>query len=123
IIELIGEWNDCIYNDIMILRQEITDLLQKEGVSKFILIVENVLNYHAADDNSYYEDWYERVSDAEGWIAIVNPLKHVEEEMVQYELNQYVHLLTDANWRGNKPRTLLKWVEQQLSSPKSLSVG
>ena len=123
IIELIGEWNDCIYGDIMSLRREITDWLQDEGISKFILIVENVLNYHAADDNAYYEEWHDEVSDREGWIAIINPLEHVEDEMSRYGLNQYVHLLPGAYWRGNKPRALLKWVEQQLSSPKALSLG
>jgi len=123
IIELIGEWNDCIYNDIMALRREITDLLQDEGISKFILIVENVLNYHAADDDSYYQDWYEEVSDMKGWVAIVNPLRHVEEEMSKYGITQYVHLLDGADWRGHKPRALLRWVEQQLSSPKALPLG
>ena len=123
IIELIGEWNDCIYNDVMTLRREITDLLQEEGISKFILIVENVLNYHAAEDNSYYEEWYDEVSDKEGWVAIINPLLHVDDEMSKYGLSQYVHLLSGAHWRGNKPRSLLRWVEQQLSSPKVLPLG
>lgn len=123
IIELIGEWNDCIYNDIMTLRREITDLLQDEGISKFILIVENVLNYHAADENSYYEEWYDEVSDSDGWVAIINPLEHVADEMSTYGLPQYIHLLSEANWRGNKPRALLRWVEQQLSSPKALPLG
>lgn len=123
IIELIGEWNDCISSDIMILRREITDLLQDQGISKFILVVENVLNYHAAEDNSYFEDWYDEVSDLEGWVAIINPLKHVEEEMANYGLNHYVHLLSGADWRGRKPRALLKWVEQQISSPKMLPLG
>ena len=76
VIELLGEWNDCIYNDIMTLRREITDLLQEEGISKFILIVENVLNYHASDDNSYYEEWLDQLTDAGGWIVVVNPLEH-----------------------------------------------
>src|SRR6187431_756109 len=67
IIELIGEWNDCITNDIMTLRREITDLMQSEGINHFILICENVLNYHAAEDNSYYEEWYDEVSDEGGW--------------------------------------------------------
>ena len=124
IIELIGEWNDCIYNDIMTLRREITDLLQEEGISKFILIVESVLNYHAADDNSYYEEWLDEVSGEDGWIAIVNPLEHVDEEMHRYGLQEYVHLFTGAPWRGRKPRALLKWVEDQLSSSsKALPLG
>jgi hypothetical protein len=123
IIELIGEWNDCIYNDIMMLRREITDMLQKEGIKKFILVAENVLNYHAAEDNCYYEEWFDEVSDEEGWVAIINPLDHVSDEMHTYGLQHYVHILTGSAWRGHKPRSLLKWVEAQLSSPQLLRVG
>ena len=54
IIELIGEWNDAIENDIMTLRREVTDKLQEQGINKFIIIAENVLNFHSSDD-SYYE--------------------------------------------------------------------
>jgi hypothetical protein len=123
IIELIGEWNDCIYNDIMTLRREITDLLQKEGINKFVLIAENVLNYHAGEDNCYYEEWFDEVIDRDGWIAIVNPLHHVSNEMHSYGLQDYVHILTGSSWRGHKPRALFKWVEAQLSSPQMLRVG
>jgi hypothetical protein len=123
IIELIGEWNDCIYNDIMTLRREITDLMQNEGIHRFMLVCENVLNYHAADDNAYYEEWYEEISDSRGWIAIINPLDHVADEMYKYGLNQYVHLLTDSPWRGHKPRALLKWAEEHIFSQKLLRVG
>src|ERR1700716_4130645 len=35
IIELLGEWNDAIENDIMTLRREITDNLFKQGITKF----------------------------------------------------------------------------------------
>jgi hypothetical protein len=123
IIELIGEWNDCIYNDIMTLRREITDLLQDEGIFYFMLICENVLNYHAGEDNSYYEEWYDEVSFEGGWVAIVNPLNHVAEEMNQYGLGQYVHILSGAEWRGRKPRALFKWVDHQISSFKRIRVG
>ena len=123
IIELIGEWNDCITNDIMTLRREITDLMQNEGISKFLLVCENVLNYHAADDNAYYEEWHDEVSGNDGWIAVINPLHHVAEEMFGFGLNQYVHLLTDSPWRGRKPRALLKWAEQQIFSQNLLRVG
>src|SRR5688500_14237729 len=37
IIELIGEWNDCINNDIMILKRDIIENMMHEGISKFIL--------------------------------------------------------------------------------------
>ncbi len=123
IIELIGEWNDCIHNDIMILRREITDLMQKEGLFQFILICENVLNYHAGDDNDYYEEWLDEIRDQEGWVAIINPLEHVAMEMSNYGVTQYVHILRDAPWRDYKPGALLKWTKNQIFSPKFLPVG
>jgi len=123
IIEFIGEWNDCIYGDIMTLRREITDLLQEEGICQFMLICENVLNYHAGEDNSYYEEWYDEVSEEGGWVAIINPLNHVADEMNRYYLGQYIHLLSGANWRVHKPRALYKWTENLISSSKLLRVG
>ena len=62
IIELIGEWNDAINNDIMFLKREVIDPFISNGIYKFILIGENVLNFHASDD-CYYEEWYEDVRD------------------------------------------------------------
>lgn len=123
IIELIGEWNDCIYGDIMTLRREVTDLLQNEGITKFILVCENVLNYHADDDNAYYEEWHDEVSAENGWVAIINPLTHVAEEMNTFGLQQYLHLLTNASWRGRKPRALFKWAEEHIYSQNLLNVG
>ncbi|MEZ4990567.1 MAG: hypothetical protein R2824_09145 [Saprospiraceae bacterium] len=38
ILELIGEWNDCLHNDIMFLKREIIDALIQEGIYKFILV-------------------------------------------------------------------------------------
>lgn len=123
VIELIGEWNDCIANDIMLLRREITDLMQKENICQFILICENVLNYHASDDNEYYEEWLDEISDQDGWVAIVNPLEHVAAEMANYGVNQYVHILSDAPWRDYKPGALHKWIQNEIFSPKTLPVG
>src|SRR5215470_5402946 len=54
IIELIGEWNDAIENDIMTLKRDIVDDMMYEGIAKFILITENVLNFHSGDKD-YYE--------------------------------------------------------------------
>ncbi len=38
IIEMIGEWNDCLHNDIMYLKREIIDPLFREGIIHFIMI-------------------------------------------------------------------------------------
>ena len=38
VIELIGEWNDAIENDIMVLKREVVDVLIKYGITTFIHI-------------------------------------------------------------------------------------
>ena len=62
IVELIGEWNDLLHNDIMLLKRDIVEQLMAHGLKRFILIGENVLNFHASDD-SYYEEWWEECED------------------------------------------------------------
>ena len=37
IIEMIGEWNDAIENDIMTLKRDIIDIMIKQGINKYIL--------------------------------------------------------------------------------------
>ena len=54
ILELLGEWNDCIHNDIMFLKREIIDHIMKHKISKYILLCDNVLNFHS-DDDCYYD--------------------------------------------------------------------
>ena len=49
IIELIGEWNDAIENDIMTFKREILEKLMDEGIYKFIIIAENVFNFQNGD--------------------------------------------------------------------------
>jgi hypothetical protein len=71
IIELIGEWNDAIENDIMTLKRDVTDKLFAEGITKFILITENVLNFHSSD-REYYQEWFDEVTDEGGWIVALN---------------------------------------------------
>ncbi|MXV51039.1 hypothetical protein GS399_08665 [Pedobacter sp. HMF7647] len=115
IIEFIGEWNDAIYNDIMLLKREIIELMIAEGIDKFILIGENVLNFHASDD-CYYEEWFQEVDD--GWIAGVNFREHVIEEFKQSNIDYYINFggeLDDFNWRNLKPIQFFKKVENQLT--------
>ncbi len=114
IIELIGEWNDALYNDIMILKRDFAELLMQEGITRFIFIGENVLNFHYSDD-SYYEEWFEEVED--GWIAFLDFREHVLREMKQARIDWYVHwggALDDMPWRTFKPRQLFKAVEREV---------
>lgn len=104
-IELIGEWNDGIGNDVMFLKREIIDHLLRRDISKFIIFCDNVLNFHG-DDDSYYEEWYEDTSDEGGWVTFVNVQDHVLQEMENSRLQYYVNLgpsYNNINWRHKAP--------------------
>ena len=120
IFELIGEWNDALTNDIMFLKREIVDHFSKYDISKYVLICENVLNFHGSDD-CYYEEWYEDVTDQSGWICFVNLLDHVEDEMRQTQIHHFVNmggLLNDFNWRPQKPKNIIKAIEAAIVETK-----
>lgn len=111
IIEMIGEWNDCINNDIMILKRDIIEKIMAFGVNKFILIGENILNFHYSDD-CYYEEWFEEVE--EGWIAFLNFREHVLKEFTQANIDYYVVAgghLNDIAWRTSSPQQLFEKVD------------
>jgi hypothetical protein len=106
IVELIGEWNDCINNDVMILKRDIIDLMLPEGINKYILIGENVLNFHASDE-SYYEEWQEDVDD--GWVAFLNFRNHVLSEFQRNNIDYYILLggqINEIGWRTFDPNEL-----------------
>lgn len=109
IIELFGEWNDVIQNDIMLFKRDIIEPLMENGVNKFILIAENLLNFHG-NETDYYEEWFEEVEDTEGWIALLNLRPHVLEELKDYELDYYFLLggdLEEIDWRTATPRQFI----------------
>ena len=110
-IEFIGEWNDAIENDIMILKRDIIEPMMNQGINKFILIGENVLNFHSSDD-CYYEEWFEEVE--EGWIATINFHEHVVKEFVAANIDQYFVFggeLEEIEWRTYLPSNLFSKIE------------
>ncbi len=103
IIELLGEWNDAIENDIMTFKHEVIEPLMENGINQFILIGENVLNFHYSDD-CYYEEWADELED--GWIATVNFHDHVIDEFSRIGIDQYFVMggeLEDIEWRTYQP--------------------
>jgi hypothetical protein len=112
IIELMGEWNDCLHNDIMFLKREVIDILLENGIDKFILIGENVLNFHFSDD-CYYEEWFEEIED--GWIAMINFRDHVLQEFNRENLDYFVNFggqLDNLNWRPLEPEELFNKISK-----------
>ena len=110
IIELLGEWNDAIENDIMTLRRDVTDQLYANGISKFILIAENVLNFHSSDD-SYYEEWREQVQDNGGWLAIIDMPEQTQYDFKRARLTNYMALIDFPQWRTLRPDIVFQQID------------
>ena len=115
-IELIGEWNDAIHNDIMYLKRDVIDPMVKSGIQKFILLCDNVLNFHASDD-SYYEEWYDDIKDEEGWVCLINTFDHVNQEMKRIRLQYYINFgsqYNDLDWRRKTPENAYEEVRRKV---------
>ena len=124
IIELIGEWNDAINNDIMTLKRDIIDHLSLEGIHKYILIGENILNIHTSDD-CYYEEWHEDALDNDGWVCLINFRDHILKEMDTLHLKNYLHYpeeLQEFHWRKYKPLQLFNSIENILFSEEVIDL-
>lgn len=116
IIEFIGEWNDLLYSDIDILKREFIDDLIEQGINKYILIMENVLNFHA-DNDCYYEEWFEDVFGDDGYICTINLRQQVMDEMQQVGIDNYLlsgGKLADIAWRTKTPQRFISEVNEHV---------
>ena len=114
IIELIGEWNDAIENDIMTLKRDVIDVFRANGIDKYILLMDNVLNFHSGD-RDYYEEWYEEVSEENGWIVCLNMPEQTQYDFKKAKLHYYIEHMELENWRIYKPFHLFKMIHERLS--------
>jgi hypothetical protein len=115
IIEMIGEWNDAIENDIMELKREVFDLLFQQSITKYILITENVLNFHSSD-KEYYQEWYEDLSEENGWVVALNMPAATQQDFRKKKLNYYIELMELPDWRVYNPYHLFKKIDEQLNN-------
>lgn len=114
IIEMIGEWNDAIENDIMTLKREILEKLMDQGVYKFIIIGENVFNFHNGD-RDYYEELYEELADENGWAVMINMHQAAQHDFLQKKLNRYIELMEIENWRTYKPEDFFLLIDKKIN--------
>ncbi len=110
IIEFIGEWNDAIENDVMTLKREVIDKFIRQGINKFILIGENVLNFHSGDD-CYYEEWYDDVVDEGGWVVMIGLPNSSTYDFNRAGLGRYIQLLELPEWRPFSPTNLFMKID------------
>ncbi len=113
VIEMIGEWNDAVENDIMQLKRSIIDVMIKQGIVKFILITENVLNFHSSD-SEYYEEWSEDTRDEGGWVVAINTPQQTQYDFIQTRINRYITFMENPNWRTYQPDVFFNWVDNRM---------
>ena len=85
----------------------------RDGITKYILIAENVLNFHSSDD-SYYEEWFEEVTDEGGWIICINMPEQTQYDFKRARLNHYIELMNLPQWRTIKPDLLFAQLDNIL---------
>ncbi|MCA6440958.1 MAG: hypothetical protein IM581_13580, partial [Chitinophagaceae bacterium] len=105
----------AIENDIMELKREVLDLLFQQHITKYILITENVLNFHSSD-KEYYQEWYEELSEENGWVVALNMPEATQYDFKKKKLNYYIELMELPDWRVYKPYHLFKKIDEQLSN-------
>lgn len=114
IVELFGVWNDLLENDFKLLVDNCLSVLVENGVKRFVLILENVLNiYLDADD--YYEAFEEELEG--GWICLLKGREHVLREIEDNELSSYFYWSPELDgllWRKLKPVQLFQLVEEKM---------
>lgn len=116
IIELFGEWNDTLHNDIMWFKRHVIDHLLAQGIRHFILIGENVFNFHGSFEDDYYAEWFEEVE--EGWIIGMHFADFVEREWAKYKIDYYINFggaLSIPNWRTLKPDQIFAYLHHVIS--------
>ena len=115
IIEMMGEWNDLFYNDIMFLYRDVIESLIEQDIRYYILIGENVLNFHG-DSNDYYEEWSDNLGD--GWIVGLNFRDFVIEEFCEHNIDYFIAFSGEFNelsWRKYLPDQLFKIVDSAIT--------
>ena len=119
IIELLGEWNDLLYNDIMPFKNIIIDKLITQGIKFFVIIGEHILTFHS-DSDEYYCDWFfdiEAESAQKGWICFVNFNENVKAECRLIELDKYIHILDeDIAWRTIQPKFIFGYINDVIKN-------
>lgn len=112
IIELIGEWNDALHNDVMHLKRNLLDHYLLAGFKHFVIIGENVFNFHGSEDD-YYEEWFDELEN--GWIVSLGFQEHVIDEMSKFGLDYYFNYggeLDVLNWRSFHPVKLVQTLDE-----------
>jgi hypothetical protein len=97
----------------MTLKREVIDRMIAHGINKFVLIGENVMNFHSSDD-CYYEEWYEDVAEDGGWIVMLSLAEQSKYDFTRAGIDRYVQLIELLEWRPFTPMNLFTKIDNSL---------
>lgn len=106
-----------LHEDVMWLKRNVADVLMKEGIFKFVFFCENISIFHSGEDE-YYAEWAEEVQEENGWIVLLNIRQHIEEEMLEARLQQYMYFgenYNDINWQTQKPAIVFSIIDAMVN--------
>jgi len=112
VMENMGEGNDAIENDIMTLKKDVIEHFSDQGINKYILIAENVLNFHGSD-REYYEEWREELQEDDGWAVLLNMPEQTQYDFKKLRLERYLELVDLPDWRIYKPIHLFRKIQSE----------
>ena len=97
----------------MTLKRDVVDIMIKDGITKFILITENVLNFHSGDAE-YYEEWQDDIRDEGGWVVLLNLPEQSQHDFRRSRLRNYIEFLEYPGWRTLQPQHLFAAVDNTM---------
>jgi len=116
IIELLGEWNDCVEDDCQTLKRNLIDKMVEQGIVHYLLIGENILTFHSGEDD-YYREWLEDITDEAGWVVLINLRDHVIQDFREAGIHQLFFIGKDyntLNWRLYRPADLFQMLDERI---------
>ncbi len=106
-IQLLGEWNDSIENDIMTLKRNILDEMVAMGIDKLFIISDNLLNLFY-DDDDYYDELAEELNGSGGYLVFINFPEHLTQEIKGTAMMREFFYEYIPEWRRYKPDDLYR---------------
>ena len=67
-----------------------------------------------ASDDCYYEEWFEEVTDENGWIVALNMPEATQYDFRKRKINYFIELMEMPNWRVFKPEHLFMRINEEL---------
>lgn len=106
-IQILGEWNDSIENDIMTLKRNIIDELFNLGVNKIFFIADNLMNMFY-DDDDYYDEIADDLITSGGYVVMINFPEHLFQEIQGTAMRREFFYDFIPEWRKYKPDDLYR---------------